>query len=88
MEPTPENLRKIAQAITVHGTGSVHAIECLGAAADRIEELEAARTLLPAEYMALTVVRAQAERGAEVGPNTALVLVMALDRLTDKAAQP
>lgn len=28
--------------MTVHGTGSVHAIECLGAAADRIEELEAA----------------------------------------------
>lgn len=38
--------------------------------------------LLPAENMALTVARAQVERGDEVPPNTTAMLVMILDRLT------
>lgn len=41
--------------------------------------------LLPAEDMALTVARAQAERGEPVTPNVAVVLVMALDRLTGRS---
>ena len=38
--------------------------------------------LLPVEVLALAVARAQAERGEPVTPNVAVVLVMALDRLT------
>ncbi len=37
--------------------------------------------LLPAENMALTVARAQAERGENPTQNISVVLVMALDRL-------
>ncbi len=40
--------------------------------------------LLPAENMALTVARAQVERGEGVTPNISAVLVMALDRLIDE----
>ena len=49
--------------------------------------------LLPAENLALTVARAQLERGDRPEPNTTAMLVMALDRLTgredwrDKAGQ-
>lgn len=38
--------------------------------------------LYPAESIALTVARAQTERGEAVPRNTATMLVMALDRLT------
>lgn len=38
--------------------------------------------LLVTESMALTVARAQASRGGPVPPNTAMMLVMAIDRLT------
>ena len=38
--------------------------------------------LIPAERMALTVARAQLERGENPGVNMTTVLVMALDRLT------
>lgn len=41
--------------------------------------------LLPAESIALTVARAHAERGDPIPPNTAVMLVMALDRLTGHA---
>lgn len=41
-------------------------------------------TLLPAESMALTVARAQLERGENPPPNTTAMLVMALDRLTGR----
>jgi hypothetical protein len=37
--------------------------------------------LLPAESMAFTVAKAQAEHGDRISPNVAVVLVMALDRL-------
>ena len=40
--------------------------------------------LLPAENMALTVARAQVERGENPTPNVSAVLVMALDRLIDE----
>lgn len=43
--------------------------------------------LIPAERLALTVARAQVERGESPTPNIAAVLVMALDRLTGGPAR-
>jgi hypothetical protein len=51
---------------------------------NRTKELEERARLRPAESMALTVARAQSERGDDVPPNTAAVLVMTIDRLTGR----
>lgn len=58
--------------------------EC-AVAALKAAGLLAEGTLLPAESMALTVARAQTERGEAVPPNTATVLVLALNRLTGRS---
>ena len=44
--------------------------------------------LLPAEKMALTIASAQVRRGDAVPPNTATMLVMALERLTASTEPP
>jgi len=49
------------------------------------DAVRAATALLPAEDMTLTVARAQLERGDPIAPNTAGMLVMALDRLTGRS---
>lgn len=48
-------------------------------------EAPAAIVLHPAENMALTVARGQVSRGESVPPNTATMLVLALDRLTGRS---
>lgn len=45
---------------------------------------EGGQPLLPAENVALTVALAQVDRGAELGPNTAMVCVLALARLAGR----
>ena len=44
--------------------------------------------LLPAEKMVLTVAKAQASRGDSVPPNTAMMLIMAIERLTGLGVVP
>jgi hypothetical protein len=88
-EVSPGARRKIEDAICGHAGMIAHGSkEMRQGALDTILAIAApllsAAVLLPAESMAVTVARAQLERGDNPTPNTTALLLATLDRLTGR----